>query len=80
MWTQRSKKKSKDDINYLFKAIEFIAKYGYLFLEKYELDMKTAEWKFIGYKATFPSLSINELFNTKKIKLSKISKLRKFYL
>ena len=57
---------SKDDIDYLIKTIEFIAKYGYLFLEKYEFDMKNAEWKFIGFEATLPRLSINETFNTKK--------------
>ncbi|MCK5300397.1 MAG: hypothetical protein KAJ21_00740, partial [Thermoplasmatales archaeon] len=70
---------NKDDIDYLIKTIEFIAKYGYLFLEKYGFDMKTAEWKFIGFEATLPRLSINETFNTKKIKLSELPELRKSY-
>ena len=42
--------------------------------------MKTAEWKFIGFETSLPSLSINEMFQTKKIKLSKLPKLRKSYL
>ena len=70
---------NKDDIDYLIKTIEFIAKYGYLFLEKYGFDMKTAEWKFIGFEATLPRLSINETFNTKKIKLSELPELRNSY-
>ena len=71
---------SKDDIDYIFKTIKFIAQYGYLFLEKYEFDMKTSEWKYIGFDSILPNLSINETFQTKKIKLSKLPKLRKLYL
>jgi len=70
---------NKDDIDYLIKAIQFIAKYGYLFLEKYEFNIKTAEWKFIGFESILPRLSINETFNTKKIKLSKLPELRNSY-
>ncbi len=71
---------SKEDIDYIIKTIKFIAKFGYLFLGKYKLNMKTAEWKYIGYESNFPGLSIDEMFNTKEIKLSKLPKLRKSYL
>jgi selenocysteine lyase/cysteine desulfurase len=71
---------SKEDIDYLIKCIGFIAKYGDLFLSKYEFDMNTAEWKFIGFEPDLPRLSINEMFDGKTIKLSKLPKLRKLYL
>ena len=64
---------SKDDIDYILKTIEFIAKYGYLFLQKYE-------WKYIGYESKFPNLTIDEKYQSKKVKLSKVPKLRKSYL
>ncbi|KYK31570.1 MAG: hypothetical protein AYK22_02445 [Thermoplasmatales archaeon SG8-52-3] len=70
----------KDDVDYILKTIEFIAKYGYLFLEKYEINMITAEWSYIGYKPNFPSLSTDETFKTKKIDLSRLPRLRKYYL
>jgi selenocysteine lyase/cysteine desulfurase len=71
---------SKADVDYILKTIEFIAKNGYLFLEKYKINMSTAEWIYIGYEPKFPSLSIDETYHTKKIKLSKLPKLRKSYL
>jgi len=71
---------SKDDIDYILKTIEFVAKFGYLFLKKYEIDMKTAEWRYIGYELKFPNLSIDEKYQSKKVKLSKLPKLRKSYL
>ena len=71
---------SKEDIDYLITTIEFIAQYGYLFLEKYGFDMKTGEWKYTGYESSFPQLTINETFQSKKIKLSKLPKQRKSYL
>jgi selenocysteine lyase/cysteine desulfurase len=71
---------SRLDIDYIINTIKFIAKFGYLFLQKYEFDMKTSEWKYIGYKSKFPNLSIDEKYQSKKVKLSKLPKLRKSYL
>ena len=42
--------------------------------------MENAEWKYIGFESNFPNLSINQTFDTKKIKLSKLPKLRLSYL
>ncbi len=71
---------SSHDIDYIINTIKFIAKFGYLFLQKYEIDMNTAEWKYIGYESKFPNLSIDEKYQSKKVKLSKLPKLRKTYL
>jgi hypothetical protein len=71
---------SSFDIDYIINTIKFIAKFGYLFLQIYEFDMKTSEWKYIGYKSKFPNLSIDEKYQSKKVKLSKLPKLRKSYL
>ncbi len=71
---------SKEDIDYIIRCVEFIAEYGYLFLEKYEFNMNTAEWKYIGFEAKLPILSINENFKTKKINLLKLPEMRNSYI
>ena len=70
---------SQEDVDYLIKAIEFIAGFGYLFLEKYALDMKTAEWKYIGFKDKLPLLSLDKTLQPKKIKLYELPALRASY-
>lgn len=71
---------SKEDIDYIIRCVEFIAEYGYLFLEKYEFNINTAEWKYIGFEDKLPILSINENFKTKKINLLKLPEMRNFYI
>jgi selenocysteine lyase/cysteine desulfurase len=70
---------SQEDVDYLIKAIEFIAYSGYLFLERYALDMKTAKWKHIGFEEKLPTFSVDKMFQSKKIKLSELPKLRALY-
>ena len=70
---------SQEDVDYIIKAIEFIARSGHLFLEKYALDMKTAEWKHIGFEEKHPAFSVDKMFESKKIKLSELSQARKLY-
>jgi selenocysteine lyase/cysteine desulfurase len=71
---------SKEDIDYIIRCVEFIAEYGYLFLERYEFNINTAEWKYIGFEDKLPILSINENFKTKKINLLKLPEMRNFYI
>lgn len=70
---------SQEDVDYIIRAIEFIARSGYLFLEKYALDMKTAEWKHIGFEEKRPAFSVDKIFESKKIKLSELSQARTLY-
>jgi len=39
-----------DDIDYIIDAIEFIANYGYLFLQEYSIDIKSGDWKHKTYE------------------------------
>ena len=70
---------SLNDIKYIIKVINFIAKYGYLFLKTYELDMQSGEWRFIGWKESINDFTIENEFEDEMINLSDISKLRKSY-
>lgn len=36
---------TEEDVNFIIDAIEFIADYGYLYLQEYSLDIKTGDWK-----------------------------------
>ncbi len=70
---------SLNDIKYIIKVINFIAKYGYLFLKTYELDMQSGEWRFIGWKESINDFTFENEFEDEMINLSDISKLRKSY-
>lgn len=71
---------TRQDVNYIIKAIRFIAKSGHLFLNKYSFDIKTGKWKFIGSKDKEPKFSISNNFKPKNIKPSEIPKARESYL
>ncbi|MFW6131798.1 MAG: aminotransferase class V-fold PLP-dependent enzyme [Candidatus Aminicenantaceae bacterium] len=71
---------NKNDIDFLVKAIQFIAEYGSFFLKIYAFNMRTAQWKCIGFQEEVPVFSIDNDFNFKKIDLSRIENHRKFYL
>jgi selenocysteine lyase/cysteine desulfurase len=71
---------NQEDIDYLINTIKYIAKYGYLFLEKYALNMKTAEWKYIGFSEKISNVSIDNTFQPKNINVKKLNNLRKSYL
>ncbi|ERJ12645.1 aminotransferase class V-fold PLP-dependent enzyme [Haloplasma contractile] len=36
------------EVNFIISAIEFIASYGYLFLNRYSIDLKTGSWSYIN--------------------------------
>ncbi len=62
------------------KAIEFIACSGHLFLKKYSFNVKTGEWKYIGFKEEEIDFSVDEDFEPKTVKLSKLQILRALYI
>jgi len=68
------------DINFIVKAIDFIAKFGYLFISKYRLNMVTADWKYIGFKPEREAtVSIDNDFDVEKIDLIDIEEIRNEY-
>jgi selenocysteine lyase/cysteine desulfurase len=36
---------TEDDVDFIIDAIEFIADYGYLYLQEYSIDIKTGDWR-----------------------------------
>ncbi len=71
---------SQEDIDYLLEAITFVVRFGYLFLQKYKFDMRTAEWKHIGFEETIPEFSLDNDFAPKSVKLEDLPRLRESYL
>jgi selenocysteine lyase/cysteine desulfurase len=71
---------SQEDIDYLLKAIAFVARSGHLFLQKYTFDMRTAEWKHIGFEETTPEFSIDNDFAPKSVNIDDLPRLRESYL
>lgn len=71
---------TEKDIQFLIKAIEFIAEYGERFLKIYAFNPHTADWKHKNYVHTFKEISIETDFNIESIKYAEIEKLREGYL
>ena len=71
---------SQDDIDYIIKAITFIARFGHLFLQKYSFNMATAEWKYIGFEEKIPEFSVYNDFAPKTVNIEDLPKLRESYL
>ena len=70
---------SKEDVDYILEAIDFITQYGYLFLHFYSFNIKTGNWNHINYKKQKPNLCIHADFNPQHIDLSMLSSLRDSY-
>ncbi len=71
---------SQEDVAYMIHAIEFIARAGHLFLQKYLLNMKTAEWTYIGFTLQPPPFSLEETFEPHIISPRELPTLRATYL
>lgn len=71
---------SQEDIDYILQAIEFIAREGHLFLQKYIFSMKTAEWKYGGFAQRTPDFSLEESFRYQTVSADEIPALRTSYL
>jgi selenocysteine lyase/cysteine desulfurase len=68
------------DIDFLAKAIDFLARKGLLFLRQYAFDWKTGEWFHREFRAEKPDLSLENSFRTRSIDLSRKSSFRAAYL
>jgi selenocysteine lyase/cysteine desulfurase len=70
---------SKNDVDFLASAIEFIAKNGHLFLQKYAFHIQTGEWVYKGHRSKEVEFGIMNTFQTKKVDLSRIEAIRDSY-
>jgi len=68
------------DIDFIIKAIQFIARSGTLFLKRYAFNIKTGEWKHLNSKEHDVVFSIESDFSPQTLELSKLAPLRSFYL
>jgi selenocysteine lyase/cysteine desulfurase len=71
---------SQEDIDFLIKAITFVARFGHLFLQEYTFDMVTGEWKHIGFEEKIPEFSVDNDFAPKTVNMEDLPKLRESYL
>jgi selenocysteine lyase/cysteine desulfurase len=71
---------SQEDVDYMLQAIEFVAREGHLFLQKYIFNMKTAEWNYIGFTQHSPDFSLEESFRQHTVPAHEIPGLRTSYL
>ncbi len=70
---------SKEDVDFLARAIEFVSKNGYLFLPQYKFDIHTGEWMHKDFHEEEEGFSIENAFETKCVDLSRIGEIRESY-
>ena len=70
---------TENDVEYILKAIKFIARSGHLFLKKYAFNAKTGEWTYNGFKEE-TDFSVDEDLVLKTVEISKLQKLRESYI
>jgi selenocysteine lyase/cysteine desulfurase len=69
----------KSDIDFLVKAVQFVATSGPVFLRDYSFDWRTGEWRHIGFREKNPELSLDSDFRTRAVNLSKKASFRVAY-
>lgn len=70
---------TKNDVDFLIKAIDFVATHGYSFLSQYLFDIHTGEWKHKEFQEYEEAFSIDNTFETKRVDLSQIEEIRESY-
>ncbi|MFW6136474.1 MAG: hypothetical protein ACOC5U_00215, partial [Candidatus Aminicenantaceae bacterium] len=67
---------SREDIDYLLKAVEFIAREGRYFLKKYVFNMETGEWSHAAFQDQPPVFSLDYDFKPDAVRPDQIPELR----
>ncbi len=70
------------DIDFILKAIYFVAQYGHLFLKRYRLDMQNADWQYVGFEEPESVFSIDNEFQPAELseaEMSQLDMIRKSY-
>jgi selenocysteine lyase/cysteine desulfurase len=70
----------EEDVDFIVKAIRFVARSGYLFLQKYSFNPTTGEWKHLQEKNDEVKFSLESDFSLRTVNLSTIAALRLSYL
>jgi selenocysteine lyase/cysteine desulfurase len=68
-----------EDLEFLVRAIRFVASRGALFLRDYVFDFRTGEWTRRGYADAFEPFSADSVFSSRSIDMSRLEALRKIY-
>jgi len=70
---------TEKDIQFLIRAIEFIAEYGDRFLKVYKFNPQTADWKHKDFVHAIGYVSIESDFNVESVKYAEIENYREEY-
>jgi hypothetical protein len=70
---------SQNDVDFLARAIEFVAKNGHLFLPKYAFHIQTGEWTYKGYRSRKVEFGLESSFLTNTVDLARIEAIRDSY-
>jgi selenocysteine lyase/cysteine desulfurase len=70
---------TKKDVNFLERAIEFVALYGHLFLPKYRFNIQTGEWSYERFEETEVEFGVENEFQTERLDLERIERIREAY-
>jgi selenocysteine lyase/cysteine desulfurase len=70
---------SEKDVDFLAKAIAFVAKNGHLFLPKYKFNIQTGEWTHKEYRSRKVAFGLASSIQTSKVDLSCIETIRDSY-
>ena len=70
---------SKKEVDFLARAIAFVAKNGHLFLPRYIFNIKTGEWTHEGFQENVPKFDLQNSFQAKNMSLSQINEIRESY-
>lgn len=70
---------SREDVDFLARAIDFVANQGHLFLPRYMFDIHTGEWKHKEFQEDDADFSVENVFDTNRLDLSRIEEFRESY-
>jgi selenocysteine lyase/cysteine desulfurase len=70
---------TRDDVDFLARAIDFVAAHGHLFLSQYLFDIHTGEWMHKEFQEDEVDFSLQNAFETNRVDLSRIEEIRESY-
>jgi len=70
---------TQKDVDFLARAIEFVALYGHLFLPQYRFNIQTGEWSYQGFQEEKVELGVEKEFQTERLNLQRIEDIRQSY-
>lgn len=70
---------TQKDVDFLARAIEFVALNGHLFLPKYRFNIQTGEWSYDGFQEEKVELGVENEFQTERLDLKRIDRIRESY-